>query len=152
MRPRLLIGFCFIGLLAIPLSAFDDLNQDQVNLLKDSGGWEYTKLSDDSSGVPLEHTCFDGAPHPDQCRGSLTLDREDKFVQQVVIEGKAVDRHGSYKLDSDQLAFFDEFGTRDGPYTVEIDPVKKTMVLSMPQIRMELTLESEYHKKKNNKK
>lgn len=148
MRARLLPAFCFLTLLTVPLGAFDSLNQDQVKLLKDGGGWEYTKLSDDSSGVPLQHTCFDGKPHPDECSGTLTLNDKDQFVQQVVIEGTAVARHGTYKLDDDQLAFFDEYGNRDGPYTVEIDAVKKTMVLSMPQIRMELTLESEYRRKK----
>lgn len=148
MSLRLAFGFCVVSLVSIPLSAFDNLDQDKVKLLKDTGGWEYTKLSDDSSGVPTEHTCFDGTPHPQECSGNLTLHDDDTFLQQVVIEGQAVSRHGTYNLDGDQLAFFDEFGTRDGPYTVEIDTVQKTMVLSMPQIRMELTLESEYHKKR----
>ena len=135
-------------LLALPLSAFDSLNQDQIKLLKDPGGWEYTKLSNDTSGFPTEHTCFDGTPHPNECSGSLTLVDDQKFVQQVIVQGQAVTRNGTYQLDGDQLAFFDEFGTRDGPYTAQIDAIKKTMVLAMPQIRMELTLESEYHKKK----
>lgn len=147
MPSRLIFGFCFLALFSIPLSAFEDLDQDQLKLLKDDGGWEYTKLSD-HSGVPTEHVCFDGTPHPNDCSGSLTLSDDEKFVQQTVIAGQSVNRNGTYKLDGDQLAFFDEYGTRDGPYTVEIDAVKKTMVLSMPQIRMELTLESEYHKKK----
>jgi hypothetical protein len=145
---RLLLICCFVASLSIPLCAFDDLDQNQIKLLKDSGGWEYTKLSDASSGFPTNHTCFDGTPHPSECSGSLTLTDDENFTQQVVIEGQAVNRHGTYKLDGDQLAFFDEYGTRDGPYTVEIDAVHKTMVLSMPQIRMELTLESEYHNKK----
>ncbi len=140
-------GLLFIALLAVPLSAFEDLNQDQLKLLKDTGGWEYTKLSD-SSGVPTEHVCFDGTPHPNECSGTLTLVDDDKFTQQVVIGGQAVNRSGTYKLDGDQLAFFDEYGTKDGPYAVAIDSKEKTMVLSMPQVRMELTLESEYHKKK----
>lgn len=148
MSVRPLIGVFFAALLSMPLSAFDDLNDDQMVLLKDQGGWEYTKLSDDSSGVPTQHTCFDGTPHPNDCSGSLTLVDDTKFSQRVIIGGQSVNRSGSYKLDGDQLAFFDEYGTRDGPYTVEIDAVKKTMVLSMPQIRMELTLESELHKKK----
>lgn len=147
MRARTLFSSCIIGLLAVPLSAFEDLNQDQLKLLTDGGGWEYTKLSD-STGVPTEHVCFDGTPHPNDCSGSLMLTDDDRFVQQTVISGQAVSRNGTYKLDGDQLAFFDEYGTRDGPYAVEINAVKKTMVLSMPQIRMELTLESEYHKKK----
>jgi len=145
---RALLMFLCIALLSLPLSAFDDLNQDQLTLLKDPGGWEYTKLSDASSGFPTEHTCFDGSPHTNECSGSLTLVDDEKFSQQTVIGGQAVNRSGTYKLDGDQLAFFDEYGTRDGPYTVEIDAIKKNMVLSMPQIRMELTLETEYHKKK----
>ena len=78
--------------LTLPLSAFDDLNQDQIKLLQDPGGWEYTKLSDDTSGVPTNHTCFDGTPHPSTCSGTLTLDTENKFIQQVIIEGQAVAR------------------------------------------------------------
>jgi hypothetical protein len=147
MTTRLVSGICFIALLTLPLSAFEDLDQEQAKLLTDSGGWEYTKLSD-NSGVPTEHVCFDGSPHPNECSGSLTLVDDGTFVQQVVISGTGVNRRGTWKLDGDQLAFFDEFGTQDGPYTAQIDAVKKTMVLSMPQIRMELTLESEYHKKK----
>lgn len=143
----MLFGCSFLAALSIPLAAFDDLNVDQVKLLKDPGGWEYTKLSD-HTGVPTDHVCFDGSPHPNECSGSLTLTDDEHFVQQVVIAGQAVGRHGTYQLDGDQLAFFDEYGTRDGPYSVTIDPVKKTMVLSMPQIQMDLTLESEYHKKK----
>lgn len=134
-------------LISIPLSAFEDLNNDQLKLLKDGGGWEYTKLSD-STGVPTEHVCFDGTPHPDDCSGNLRLSDDEKFIQQTVIAGRAVNRSGTYKLDGDQLAFFDEYGTRDGPYTVEINTDKKTLVLSMPQIRMELTLESELRKQK----
>jgi hypothetical protein len=57
-----------------------------------------------------------------------------------------VARHGTYQLDGDQLAFFDEFGTRDGPYTIAIDAEKKSMSMQMPQVHMELELESEYHK------
>ncbi len=147
MSVRLIAGCCLVAVLSFPLSAFDDLNRDQVKLLKDPGGWEYIKLSD-HTGVPTDHVCFDGSPHPNECSGSLTLADDEHFVQQVLIGGEPVNRHGTYKLDGDQLAFFDEYGNRDGPYTVAIDPVKKTMVLSMPQIQMDLTLESEYHKKK----
>jgi hypothetical protein len=144
-----LISCLFLaGLLSVPVSAFDDLDQEQAKLLTDSGGWEYTKLSD-HSGVPTDHVCFDGSPHPSECSGSLTLVDDGTFVQQVVIGGSRVDRHGTWKRDEDQVAFFDEYGTQDGPYTAEIDAVAKTMVLSMPQVRMELTLESEYRKKKS---
>jgi len=144
---RLLVSLCLIAISSAPLSAFDDLTADQAKLLTDAGGWEYTKLSD-NSGVPTDHVCFDGSPHPNECSGSLTLVENGTFVQQVVISGTSVDRHGNWKRDGDQIAFFDEFGTQDGPYTAEINAVTKTMVLSMPQVRMELTLESEYKKQK----
>jgi hypothetical protein len=147
-RAQVLLTAVSLCLLALPLSAFDDLNQEQVKLLQDSGGWEYTKLSDDTSGFPTAHTCFDGTPHPSSCSGNIRLDTDKKFNMNVTIEGQSVSRHGDYNLDGDQLAFFDEFGNRDGPYTVEIDAKEKTMVLHMPQIRMELTLEKEYRRKK----
>ncbi len=149
MQATWLLRLCVIPLLAIPLGALvEDLNADQMKLLEDSGGWEYTKLSD-HTGFPTEHVCFDGTPHPNDCSGSMTLVEDGTFVQKVIISGTATDRHGTWKLDGDQLAFFDEYGTQDGPYTVEIDATKKTMVLSMPQIRMELTLEREYKKQKH---
>jgi len=59
--------------------------------------------------------------------------RNDPLVQQAVIGGTSVDRHGTWKVDSDQLTLFDEYGSQDGPYTAEIDAVKKTTALSMPQ-------------------
>jgi hypothetical protein len=147
MSLRPICVFLLAALASVPLSAFDDLNADQAKLLTDSGGWEYTKLSD-HTGVPTDHVCFDGSPHPNECSGSLTLVDDGTFVQQVIISGTRVDRHGNWKRDGNHVAFFDEFGTQDGPYTAEIDVVNKLMVLSMPQIKMELTLESEYHKQK----
>jgi len=144
---RLIASLFLVALSSVHSGAFDDLTAEQATLLTDSGGWEYTKLSD-NTGVPTEHVCFDGSPHPNECSGSLTLVDDGTFVQQVVISGSRVDRHGNWKRDGDQVAFFDEFGTQDGPYTAVIDTVNKTMVLSMPQIQMELTLESEYKKQK----
>jgi hypothetical protein len=130
----------------VPLGARDDLNQDQLKLLQDSGGWEYTKIDDPNSGIQTEHTCFDGTPHPDACSGTLTLATDNTFIQKVDIHHESVARHGTYQLDGDQLAFFDEFGTRDGPYTISIDMEKKSMSMQMPQVHMELELESEYRK------
>jgi hypothetical protein len=130
----------------VPLGARDDLNRDQLKLLQDSGGWEYTKIDDSDSGIQTEHTCFDGTPHPDTCSGTLTLSADNTFVQKVEIHHESVARHGTYQLDGDQLAFFDEFGTKDGPYTISIDAEKKSMSMQMPQVHMELELESEYRK------
>jgi hypothetical protein len=137
---------------AVLLSAFAltvfarTLSQDELKLLQDSGGWEYITISDDHSGVQTTHTCFDGQPHPDECSGTLTLNAGKTFVQQVHIHGQTVSRHGKYELDNDQIAFYDEFGTRDGPYQLTLDAQAKRLTLETPQVRAELELEKEYKK------
>jgi len=139
-RACVLLGTCTI------LCAFSDLGRDQIKLLKDPGGWDYIKMTD--SGIQTEHTCFDGKPHPDECSGRLTIGTDDKFTQEVTIHGQAVPRHGTYTLENDQLTFFDELETRDGPYTIEIDAQAKTLVMYTSSVRIELTL----HKALFNKK
>jgi hypothetical protein len=113
-------------------------------MLQDSGGWEYISLSDVDSGVQTKHTCFDGQPHPQECSGTLTLAPGKTFVQTVHIHGQTVQRHGTYELDGNALTFFDELGTKDGPYTLELHPEQKTLTLAMPQVRIELELEKQY--------
>jgi hypothetical protein len=140
MRRVFLLSACGLALFARTLS------QDELKLLEDSGGWEYITISDNDAGIQTTHTCFDGQPHPDQCSGTLTLNADDSFVQQVHIHGQTVARHGKYELDDDQLAFFDEFGTRDGPYHLTLDSQSKRLTLEMPQVRAELELEKEYKK------
>ena len=124
------------------LGARDDLNDDQLKLLKDPGGWEYVEIEDSDAGIQTEHTCFDGKPHPDVCSGTLTLSSGNTFVQKVTVHHQSVARNGTYELDGDRLAFFDEFGTKDGPYTVAIDSDKSSMSLRMPQVHMELLLKN----------
>jgi len=138
-----------IGLLlggAALLGAFSDLSRDQLKLLQDPGGWEYIKMTD--NGIQTEHVCFDGQPHPDICRGRITLSTDNQFAQDVTIQGQTVSRHGTYTLEDDQLAFFDEFGTRDGPYTIELDSHAKSLVMYTPQVRIELILEKTLRSKK----
>jgi hypothetical protein len=130
------------------LGARDDLNQDQLALLQDSGGWEFIKISIPEGGLQAEHTCFDGKPHPDECSGKLNLAGDGTFVQTVSIGHQDVSRHGTYQLDGDQLTFFDEAGTADGPFKVSLDMDKKTLVLKTTAVRMELQSEKEYRKKK----
>ena len=134
-------------LAASGLSARDELSDDRIKLLQDPGGWEYIKIEDSDAGIQTEHTCFDGTPHPDVCSGKLTLSAENTFVQQVMVPHQTVSRHGPYTLDGDQLAFFDEFGTRDGPYTVSIDPEKTSLSLRMPQVHMDLLLKNRKQRK-----
>ncbi len=62
------------------------------------------------------------------------------------IQGKTVRRTGTYQLNGDQLAFIDELGTQDGPYTLTLNTQAKSLVLQMQQARIELLLESEYRK------
>jgi hypothetical protein len=120
------------------------LSEDELKLLQDPGGWEYVSVSDQDAGIQTQHVCFDGQTHQDQCSGKLTLTSDNNFVQQVTIHGKSVDRHGTYQIADDQLSFFDEFGTRDGPYAIQLNSEAKRLVLSMPQVKLELELESQY--------
>lgn len=125
---------------ALALIARGPLNDDQLKMLHDPGGWEYITVSDADDGIQTKHTCFDGRPHPEECSGELTFHTDDTFVQSVHIHGKTVQRHGNYELDGSEISLYDEFGTRDGPYTIDIDTDKKSMTMEMPQVRIELQL------------
>ena len=120
------------------------LNNDELNLLLDPGGWQYVTVSDQDAGVQTQHVCFDGKAHPDQCSGTLSFHPDKTFIKQINIHGQNVDRHGTYQIDDNEVSFYDEFGNRDGPYTLDLNPQTKMLVLSMPQLRMELELERQY--------
>ena len=131
---RWLAAFLLLALAA------SGLNEDDRKMLQDAGGWEYILLSDSQNGFPTQHTCFDGSPHPDECKGKLTLRPDMHFVQTTTIRGQSVSRNGRYELDGDQLAFIDEFENRDGPYTIALNRDAKTLKMTMPQINVELLL------------
>jgi hypothetical protein len=131
---------------AAVLSAFSTLDRDQLKMLQDPAGWEYLKMTD--GGMRTDHDCFDGKLHPDTCSGRLTFSTDNKFAQEVKIQGQAVPRHGTYTLEDDQLALFDELGTRDGPYTIQIDTQTKSLVMDMPQVHIELVLHKSLRDKK----
>jgi len=114
-----------------------DLANDQLKLLKDPGGWDYLKMSD--TGIQTDHPCFDGKLHR-ECTGRLRFSPDNTFTQEVTIQGQTVPRHGTYTLENDQLTFFDELETRDGPYTIEIDAQKKSLVMYTSAVRVELIL------------
>ena len=80
------------------------------------------------------------------------LSTDKKFVQQVTIHSQNVDRHGTYEIEDDHISFFDEYGTRDGPYSIQLNSQKKWLVLSMPQVRIELELASQYKQDLEKKK
>lgn len=115
-------------------------------MLQDSGGWDYLKMTD--TGMQTDHSCFDGKFHPETCSGRLTFSDDNKFTQVVKIEGQEVPRHGTYTLEDDQLALFDELGTRDGPYTIQVDTQTKALVMDMPQVHIELILHKSLREKK----
>lgn len=138
--------FLLAAVFAGTLLAYD-LSSDQLKMLQDPGGWEYISLSmNQQNGFPTQHTCFDGRPHPNECSGTLVFKSDQTFTQSVKIQGKTVQRTGTYQLNGDQLAFFDELGTQDGPYKLTLNMQAKSLVLQMPQSRIELLLESEYRK------
>ncbi len=139
------IWYFSIALLYLGLAA--GLSGDRIKMLQDPGGWEYIKIEDSDAGIQTEHTCFNGTPHPDVCSGTLTLSAGNTFVQQVSVHHQTVSRHGTYTLDGNQLAFFDEFGTKDGPYTISIDPEKTSLSLRMPQVHMDLLLKNRKSRK-----
>lgn len=137
---------CLLALFAFVFSAgaFETLSADQLKMFQDAGGWEYVSLSDSDNGIQTQHTCFDGKPHPQDCSGTLSFTAQKAFTQNVHIHGQTVQRHGNYTLDADQLSFFDEFGTKDGPYTVHLDTQTKSMTLQMPSAKIELKLEKDF--------
>lgn len=119
-----------------------DLSQKELKLLQDPGGWEYVSVGDQDSGIQTQHTCFDGKPHPDECSGKLTFTPTHTFVQNVYIHHQTVQRRGTYELSGSEISFYDELGTRDGPYEISVDSAQKTMSLKMPQIQIQLMLGS----------
>jgi hypothetical protein len=155
--PLVLTLSCFL-LGNVGVCAGDDLTQEQLDLLHDSKGWEYTAVFDKDNGFPMNHQCFvQGQPNPDACRGTMTLSSDDTFVQDVYIHGAEVQRHGTYQLDGNQITLQDEFGTNDGPYTVDIDPKAKTMRFTLTKagsvrIGADFLLERQYQKSKTKPK
>jgi hypothetical protein len=128
------------------------LSKDEIKLLEDPGGWEYVSVSNQNAGIQTQHVCFDGTPHPGECSGKLMLNRDNTFVQQVNIRGQSIDRHGRYTIEEHQISFFDEFGTRDGPYDLQLNSNTKLLTLSMPQVRIILELQSQYKDNLDKKK
>lgn len=146
--------FCSAALVtaAFATAIAADLSTDDLKLLQDPGGWQYVSVSDQDAGVQTQHVCFDGQPHPNQCSGTLMLNADGNFAEQINIHGQHYDRHGHYEINGDQISFFDEFGNRDGPYTLQLNQNTNMLVLSMPQVRMQLELQKQYKEDLQKKK
>ena len=141
-RIVVLLGVSLAAVFSVPyLHGF--VSSDELILLQDADGWEYTKIVT-ATGFPTEHPCFDGTPHPQECRGTLTLGSDERFVKKIYIKGQSDTRSGRYKIDGNDLTFFDEYETQDGPYKMTLDSREKTLVLELGSERMDLMLEKEY--------
>lgn len=154
---RILIPLIALLLRGFQLNGASDLSDDESKMLQDPGGWEYITVSDPDDGIQTRHTCFDGQPHPDECSGTLTFNPDDTFAQKVHIHGGTVERHGQYALNGKEITLIDELGTRDGPYTLDINVSSKQMSMQITQavgvlVRIELELEKEYKKQLQSQK
>jgi hypothetical protein len=154
-RFRPSIGAFGVALILGAVSRGDSaLTDDQVKMLKDPLGWEYLDLFQKNNGFPTKHVCFsEGESGSSECQGVLKLHDDGTFVQEVTIQGTPVPRHGTWNLDGDQLTMWDELGTKDGPYTVELNLDAKTMRISMDDagviVGAHFKLEREYQKSKS---
>jgi hypothetical protein len=153
----MIASFAPLLLIALRANAGADLTDDELKMVQDSGGWEYLAVSDPDNGVQTKHSCFDGQAHPEECSGNLMFNPDNTFVQKVHIHGETVERHGQYELDGNEITLIDELGTRDGPYTLDINLKSKQMNLQITQnagvlVRIELELEKEYKKQLQSQK
>lgn len=138
------MGISVLFVLALAGARRGGLTSDDIKMLEDPGGWEYLSVSDNDGGIQTTHTCFDGHPHPQECSGTITLTAGNTFTQNVHIHGQSIQRHGTYRLDDQKISFFDEFGTEDGPYTLDLNTQTKHLTLAMPPVRIELELKRQH--------
>jgi hypothetical protein len=141
---RLILISLGIAFVTVVSRADDGLDAEQMRMLQDPGGWEYLAISDSDSGIQTQHTCFNGQSHSNECSGTLILQTDDSFVQNVSIHGETVQRRGRYQLTGHELALFDEFGTKDGPYTVDLHADTKRLELKSQAVSIQLELEKEH--------
>ena len=141
--------------LALLAYARQDLGRDQLALFQDASGWELLSITDANNGFETQHTCFDKA-ETGQCRGNLTFRRDRTFLQSVTVGSKSLNRHGSYELAGNSITFLDEFGTKDGPYSLDLNLDAKTLKIETRQagvvVKMDLLLETEYRKRLQDQK
>jgi hypothetical protein len=131
------------------------LTPDEMKLLQDSGGWEYMSITDADNGFETHHVCFDPAT-PSTCKGNLLFRPDMTFTMSMQVHGQTVNRAGTYQVDGGDIVFVDEFNNKDGPYTAELNPETKTLVLGMVEagvhLRMELLEAKEFRKRQEARK
>src|SRR5579884_1439771 len=121
------------------------LSSDETALLQDPGGWEYQTITDGNNGFQTQAVCFVEA-FTGKCRGTLLFRTDRSFRQDISARGSSMHRGGRYEVSGDQVTFWDEHNTPDGPYAVSINLQEKTMHLETTQAgvvtKMDLLLES----------
>ena len=124
-------------------------------MLQSPEGWEYQTITDPGNGFQTQGTCF-AQEYTGQCKGDLIFNVDRTFRQDLSAHGKSEHRGGRYEIDGDQITFWDEHNTRDGPYRIQVDSEHKSLRLSAGRagvgIEMTLLLESEFRKRAAGKK
>ena len=138
-------------LLVSPTLLFAALSADDTGLLQDAGGWEYLSIGNANNGFKTSPVCFDEQKGRGGCRGTLFFRKDGSFAQNIAAEGKNLRRHGTYEINDDGLVFVDELGTKDGPYSIDLDHANSILTLETVQagvtIWTRLQLEKEFRKR-----
>jgi hypothetical protein len=138
-----------IALVALLCPLLRALSQDDIALIQEPGGWEYLSITDADNGFKTTHVCFDEKGRG-PCHGTLLFAKDGTFAQDVSVHGQTLHRQGKYELSDAGAVFYDELGTKDGPYTLTLDRTDSLLTLETVQagvtIRMTLELEREFRK------
>jgi hypothetical protein len=125
------------------------LSPDELKLFQDPGGWEYQTITEANNGFKTEGTCFTET-YTGRCRGNLFFREDGSFTQVLSGSGRSMHRGGRYELNGNQLTFWDEHDTKDGPYAVTLKPASNMLRIETTQagvvLRMDLMLEREFKK------
>lgn len=131
------------------------LSTDETALLQSAGGWEYQTINDPNNGFQTQGTCFTKA-YTGECQGDLIFRTDGTFQQNITAHGRSQHRGGRYEINGDQVTFWDEHNTQDGPYLVALDLKQKTLHITASRgtvgIDMTLLLKSEFKKRMAPKK
>lgn len=145
----------FLVLFALTAGACWALTSDETAMLQSPEGWEYQTITDPGNGFQTQGTCFT-QDYTGQCRGELIFHTDGTFRQDLSAHGKSEHRGGRYEVKDDQITFWDEHDTQDGPYQISLDLPHKTLHLNASHagvgIDMTLLLKSEFKKRMAEKK
>jgi len=136
-----------VAALVIGVEEAAALTRDELKLVQDSGGWEYLTMTEVNNGFATQANCFAKA-FTGECKGTLIFRPDQSFRQDVSAHGKGMHRGGHYEIQGQDLTFWDEHETKDGPYHITINADEKSMTLETTQagvaVKIELLLESEF--------